>query len=159
MYFKLIELGKTEVIGIPVLLAKSQSENFDIISNHWKNFNQQLKKNNRANKKNWRKYGITYKIENKYYYTSSIEPEYLFENTDFEKYIIVKGTYAKFRHRGAMKRLKDTYYKIYKNILPNCDLVPKKNCSLLHFERYDHRFNWNHSDSIIDIFILIEKKK
>jgi len=140
--------------GLVVELTKSQSDNFRIIRNHWIIFNQQLKeyKLNQKNE-NWEKYGITLKFNEKYFYLASIELNDKESPSHFTSYKIPKGDYKIFTHRGKMENIKDTIYKIYKIILPKSNLKIKNKTGFLHFEKYDFRFRWNSTDSIIDIYL------
>jgi len=109
--------------GLQTELTKSQDQNFVIIQNHWYRFNNELKKHNLSqNSGNWEKYGITYNVNEQYFYLTSIPtsgqifPEYFIQK------VIPKGKYEVFTHRGEMNNLKATVFDIYKNILPNSKL-------------------------------------
>lgn len=63
------------------------------------------------------------------------------------KYIVVE-------HVGAMNKIYETYGKLYQEILPNTGYRPAQD-DFLHFERYDQRFYWNNTNSIIEIWLPI----
>ena len=69
--------------GLLTELTKSQTDNFEIIKNHWKKFNAELKKYNLIQKGgNWEKYGITIKTNEKYFYLTTIpQSEMIFSRT------------------------------------------------------------------------------
>ena len=59
--------------GLLTELTNSQTANFEIIKNHWKKFNAELKKYNLIkNGGNWEKYGITCKTNETYFYLTTI---------------------------------------------------------------------------------------
>ncbi|MEG0453743.1 MAG: hypothetical protein RR558_11830, partial [Coprobacillus sp.] len=59
--------------GLLTELTKSKTDNFEIMKNHWKKFNAELKKYNLIqNGGNWEKYGITIKTNEKYFYLTTI---------------------------------------------------------------------------------------
>ena len=159
MNYKIIEnQNKVLIHGLSVELTNSQKENFCIIRKHWQYFNQELQRRNLNNSDaNWKKYAITYKKENRYFYLTGILKKS--EENGFESIEIDAGKFAKFEHKGNLEGLKDTISDIYKNIIPNSssDLEIKKNRSFIHFEFYNHRFNWNNDNSIIDIFVPVVK--
>ena len=65
--------------------------------------------------------------------------------------------YMVVEHIGSMDKIYETYEKIYKEILPNSGYMPLQN-EFLHFEKYDYRFHWNSSESIIEIWIPVQGK-
>ena len=148
--------------GLVTELTKSQTDNFEIIQKHWRIFNRELKilKLNQ-NRGNWTKYGITYKIDEKYFYLTAVPTD----NNIFPDYFtskeIPKGEYAVFSHIGEMKNIKQTIYEIYKVFLPNSTLVIENHtkAEFLHFERYDFRFQWNKPTSIIDIYLPVNTNR
>jgi len=142
--------------GLQIELTKSQNENFIRIQNHWYRFNNELKKHHlNQNGANWEKYGITYKMDETYFYLTSIPafgsvfPEHFIQKT------IPKGHYEVFTHQGDMSTIKTTIHDIYKTILPNSNfqIEPSSKAGFIHFEKYDFRFQWNKPTSIIDIYL------
>lgn len=75
---------------------------------------------------------------------------------DFTKISISGGSYCRFSHTGSMGLIKSTFLKIYKKILPASEIALNENRELIHFELYDHRFNWNSPDSVIDIYVPLD---
>lgn len=147
-----------EVCGLVTKLTNSQTSNFEIIQKHWLKFNQVLKANQLSQKSvNWEKYGITYKLNDEYFYMAAIpKPAQIFP-TDLINYSIPSGQYQIFSHQGDMIKIKNTFQNIYKDILPISNLELRRDFEngFLHFEKYDYRFHWNKPDSIIDIYIPI----
>ncbi len=153
MDFEIFDLESKEVFGISILLTSSQTENYKIISSHWRYFNKKLKTVKRNNKKNWEKFGLTLKKNGNYFYVPTVPNV---ESGYFEKHIIQFGKYLKFQHMGDMKNLKVTVHNIYKKVLPESNLRLDIDRTILHFERYDYRFKWNRKDSVIDIYVPIK---
>ncbi|TDE43565.1 transcriptional regulator [Flavobacterium rhamnosiphilum] len=155
---KIIEKN-IQTFGLEIELTNSQTDNFFIIQNHWKLFNQELKKYNLIQKDgNWEKFGITYKKAEKYFYLTAIPKlEQIFPDHFLYKEI-PKGAYEIFTHKGNMQAIKETFYIIYKNILPNSTLTIETHnkTGFIHFEKYDYRFQWNKPNSIIDIYLPLK---
>ncbi|MGD2034493.1 MAG: GyrI-like domain-containing protein [Bacteroidales bacterium] len=149
-----------QTCGLVTELTNSQSENFEIIQNHWVTFNKELKKFKlNQNGGNWTKYGITLKKDEKYFYLTAIPKDKLLFPTHFTRLEIPKGEYEIFTHKGKMENIKQTLFEIYKVILPksNLKIEDHKKTGFLHFEKYDHRFHWNKSTSVIDIYLPLKK--
>jgi predicted transcriptional regulator YdeE len=142
--------------GLSVEITTSQSQNFVIIRDHWVKFNAELKRLNlKQSGGNWEKYGITYKINEKYFYLASVP---FFEQIVPDNFVykeIPKGEYVFFVHTGKMDEIKSTIYNIYKKELPNSGLNIEhySKTGFIHFEKYDFRFQWNNSNSIIEIYL------
>jgi AraC family transcriptional regulator len=154
MEYSVQYIESKKLYGLSIIITTSQSKNFEIISNFWKEFNVKLKKSNLPRKfgENWEKYGITYKSEDIYKYFCGIPIENDYSNMIFEEYKIINGNYAVFQHKGAMYYLKDTLNIIYKQIIPN-DKLTLNQSEYFHFEFYNYIFKWNNSESIIEIYI------
>ncbi|MBN2041801.1 MAG: effector binding domain-containing protein [Spirochaetes bacterium] len=147
---------KKEITGIATPLTRSQKENYQIIRKHWKNFNRQLGINQVNTGANWKKYGVTYRRDNTYFYFTGLPLAK--EINGFEKLSIETGYYIKFRHSGSMPEIKNTVYQIYKKIIPENGIDLDDQRRIIHYEYYDCRFKWNDKDSIIDIFVPIKMK-
>ncbi|NNK84357.1 MAG: GyrI-like domain-containing protein [Desulfobacterales bacterium] len=132
-------------------MTSSHNQNFSIIRRHWKKFNTLLKVNKVKFGPNWEKYAITKKYDGHYHYLcafptkSHIRP--------FEFTLIPAGNYVKFNHKGPMNTIWETINKIYKDVIPNSDFNIDINRSMIHFEHYDAKFNWNRQDSIVGIYV------
>ena len=147
--------------GLVVELTNSQTDNFEIIQNHWKVFNRELEKHKlKQSGGNWVKFGITFKTDEKYFYLTAIPSNNFSFPDNFISIEIPKGDYEIFTHKGKMENIKDTIYEIYKVILPKSNLTIEKNTKtgFIHFEKYDYRFQWNKSTSIIDIYLPLKTK-
>ena len=148
-----------EICGLVTQLTKSQSDNFIIIKNHWIVFNAELKKYNLNQKTGyWVKYGITYKIDDKYFYMTAIPKNDQIFPKHFTSFEIAKSNYEVFIHQGAMENIKHTIHHIYKSIIPNLDLKIEdhKKIGFVYFEKYDYRFQWNKPNSIIEIYLPLK---
>lgn len=139
--------------GISIQLTNSQKKNFYIITNQWQIFNNFIKEDGYFGGKNWRKYGVIYRKDEIYYYLCAVDKVKLKNN--FQELMINGGVFAKFQHVGSMHKLSATYQKIYKEIIPKSGLNIDKNRTVIHYEYYDNRFNWNKEESIIEIYIPI----
>jgi predicted transcriptional regulator YdeE len=148
-----------QTYGLVTALTRSQADNFGIIQKHWRYFNAELKKYRlQQNAGNWVKYGITFKTEESYFYMTAIPQNDFVFPAHFIPFLIPEGEYEVFTHRGKMADIKNTIYDIYTNVLPNSTLkiAVQAQAGFIHFEKYDKRFNWNSTDSEIDIFLPLE---
>lgn len=151
MKHEVLPLCQISVCYYPTRLTSSHNQNFSIIRRHWKKFNTLLKVNKVKFETNWEKYAITKKYDGHYYYLcafptkSHIRP--------FEFTLIPAGNYVKFNHKGPMNTIWETINKIYKDVIPNSDFNIDINRSMIHFEHYDAKFNWNRQDSIVGIYV------
>ena len=149
MDYQIVGLTGKKLYGLSTILTRSQSQNYTIITGFWRTFNNRLKSSGLSQKtRSWEKYAITYKHDGSYRYFCGI-PVYC---PDFEEKVIRKGPHAVFRHQGPMYQLKDTVQIIYKQIVPSDKLQPDAS-GYFHFERYDHRFGWNNSNSEIEVYL------
>ncbi len=158
---KMIEQN-IKVCGLVTELTKSQTENFEIIQNHWSEFNSELKRRKlNQNGGNWTKYGITFKTDKKYFYLTAITVTNFIIPDNFIHLEIPKGEYEIFTHKGKMENIKNTLFEIYKVILPksNLKIEDQTETGFIHFEKYDYRFKWNNPNSIIDIYLPIKTNK
>lgn len=142
--------------GLVAELTNSQTDNFEIIQKHWKTFNEELEKY-KLNQSggNWVKFGITFKIAEQYLYLAAIPTNNLFFPDHFTRLEISKGDYEIFTHKGKMENIKQTFFEIYKVILPKSNLKIEDHIKtgFIHFEKYDYRFQWNKPSSAIDIYL------
>ena len=148
-------------VGISTTLTKSQHENLIIIARLWKRFNAELHKirNRPSSRRDWEKFGITYAQNHEYCYLAAIKyVDNMLVPSHMVRKNITPGRYACITHTGKMSYLKSTIYAIYKKILPerNLTVESQEKAGLINFERYDSRFHWNRSDSIIEIYVPIE---
>lgn len=70
---------------------------------------------------------------------------------------IPRQTYLVCKHTGNIATIKDTVNQIYKEFLPQHKFVLQQD-RFFHFERYDKRFNKDEQDSVIDIYVPVEKE-
>ncbi|NRB39614.1 MAG: effector binding domain-containing protein [Pseudomonadales bacterium] len=138
-------------------LTTSQNENSKIISQHWRNFNRHLRNNKLWQGKGWVKYGITKKVEDKYFYMTAIESNVTIPS--LEKYTVIAGEFIRFQHVGSLERIKLTISDIYRKVIPSQCIKLNANRVVVHYERYDYRFNWNDPNSIIDIYVPVDYAK
>ena len=153
---------KIQTCGLVIELTNSQTDNFEIIQNHWRTFNEELKKLKlNQNGGNWTKYGITFKIGEKYFYLTAIPTNNILLPDHFTRLEIPKGEYEIFTHKGKMENIKQTIFEIYKVILPksNLKIEDHTKTGFIHFEKYDYRFQWNKPTSVIDIYLPLNTNK
>lgn len=150
MKYKTIELQAIQISGLPIALTSSQSENFKIIRKHWGYFNQKLREHKHNGSSSWVKYAITYKESGCYFYMPAVPKS---ETLPFKQLNIQPGSYAVFEHVGSMDLIKNSVHHIYKIAIPNNNITIDPDRLLIHFEKYDKRFNWNNLNSIIEIYI------
>jgi len=100
---------------------------------------------------NWEKYAITQKCKGQYFYQCAFPA--IAHIRQFEFMQIPAGNYVRFKHEGPMNKIRNTINKIYKEVIPKSDLMVEKNRSLIHFEHYDSKFNWDRPDSIVEIYV------
>lgn len=156
MKYKSVLGNEFVVYGLSTELTTSQNENFKIISQHWRKFNSNLQDQKLRQGSHWVKYGITKKIDDRYFYMTAIESmNDLNSLNSLEKDTVNAGEYIRFQHVGSMDRIKLTVRHIYKHIIPSHGIKVNDNRELLHYERYDNRFNWNAKNSIIDIYVPV----
>ena len=157
MKYKIINVPKINVCYFETQLTTSHQKNFSIIQGHWKKFNTRLRINKIKFDSEWEKFGITTKTNNLYFYQCAFYSESRIPQ--FEYAHIPAGSFAKFTHTGPLYSLSKTINQIYKEIIPSSPLNINFNRSVIHYERYDSRFNWNNQNSIIDIFVPLQKVK
>lgn len=151
-----------QTCGLVTELTNSQTDNFVIIQKHWRTFNEELKRLRlNQNGGNWTKYGITFKAGDKYFYLTAIPTSNLIFPDHFANIEIPKGEYETFTHKGKMENIKQTFFEIYKVILPksNLKIEDQTKTGFIHFEKYDFRFQWNKPTSIIEIFLPLNTNK
>ena len=68
---------------------------------------------------------------------------------------IPAGKYLVVEHQGAMDQIYATYEEIYHKLIPKLGLNLEQT-NFLHFEKYDERFHWNRSSSIIELWIPLK---
>ncbi len=147
--------SEQKVFGLSVELSNSPIENYRRIKNHWVYFNQELKKQHYKQSGNWEKFGVTYKNNDKYYYLSSVPSTY--QSVSFEQLVLSAGNYLVVQHRGSMDKIKDSIHNVYKRIVPENKISLDLTRTVMHFEHYDYRFQWNKGSSVIDIYIPVAR--
>ena len=155
MNLKPVIVEEFKVYGLFTELTTSQSENYQIIMKHWQNFNKALKSKKVRLGASWVKFGITKKIGNNYYYMVAISSDIEIDGFDTET--INTGNYICFQHVGSMGLIKSTIYQIYKKVIPLSSFGLNKKRKLIHYERYDYLFNCNKPNSVLDIYVPIER--
>ena len=155
--YESVQINDFSVYWMAVELTTSQRENSKIISQHWRKFNRHLRNQKLWQGKGWVKYGITKKIEDKYFYIVAIESNVTIPS--LEKGTINTGEYIRFQHVGSLERIKITISDIYRKVIPAQNIKINSNRALVHYERYDYRFNWNKPNSIIDIYVPVDNGK
>jgi len=154
MKYEIIYSPKINVCHFEIQLTTFHQKNFSIISNHWKKFNTLLRINEIKLDSEWEKFGITIKTNNQYFYQCAFPSEGHIPR--FKQTSIPEGSFAKFNHTGPLYLLSKTINQIYKQIIPVSLLDIDFNRSLIHYERYDSKFNWNNQNSIVEINIPLK---
>jgi predicted transcriptional regulator YdeE len=111
--FQGIQLQELTIVqGLSVVLSNSQSKNYLLIRELWQSFNDELTHKKIKSGRNWRKFGVVFCSENAYFYLAGIN---ILANIEgFKSINLSGGAYANFRYQGAMSKLKDFYYHLYK---------------------------------------------
>ena len=122
-----------------------------IITNHWKKFNTLLRVNEVNLGTDWSKYGMTFKSNGKYLYRCAFSIEGYFPQ--FDCLVLPETEYAIFTHTGSIRNISNTINQIYNDAIPNMNILINTNRELLHFEKYDSRFNWNTEDSKVELYL------
>lgn len=156
MKYTIRELNAFSVIGQEVELTNYQKKNIQISTQFWRKFNSNLKKSYLSQSGNWVKYAFMERRNGKLYYVCSIPKKNIIPD-GFNMKEIPSYKYLVVEHIGAMGKIYETYGKIYQEIIPSIPYIPIKDI-ILHFEKYDYRFQWNRDDSIIEIWIPIKSK-
>jgi len=155
--YEITNLNLIKTAGLSVKITGSHSANYKIIRNLWMQFNRELNKIKiRSYDENWIKYGITFKRNGCYWYMASINQKDIKSTPDyFLQKEILKGKYINFIDQGRMYDIKNTINNIYKKMIPKLDInvKPYDEIGFFHFEEYTNKFNWNYSDSIINIYL------
>lgn len=146
-------LEEFSLCGLSVPMTKSQSANAVICERFWKVFNQALTTNQLSQDKHWQKYAITYNNNKDYGYFCGIPASHKIPNS-FQTMAIPACHYLVFEHHGSTRGITKTLSEIYRNFLPNSQ-HKHESSTLFHFEKYDHRFRWNHPESLIEIWLPI----
>lgn len=153
MNYRIETKGAFSVIGQEIEMTSFQNKNVQISTQFWQEFNQNLKKAYLSQSGNWVKYAFMEKRGEKLFYLCAI-PRRAVVPENFICKEIMTQTYLVTEHIGSMVRIYDTYNEVYKKILPESGYIPFKK-DFLHFERYDERFHWNRTDSVIEIWIPV----
>jgi predicted transcriptional regulator YdeE len=146
-------LAGLRICGLSVALTRSQSANAGTCQRFWKTFNQALAANRLEQGKGWVKYAITYDDDEVYRYLCGI-PARSAVPDGFQTILVPASHYLVFEHRGPTRGIAETLSAIYCDFLPYSQYKHERS-HLCHFERYDHRFRWNHATSLIEIRLPI----
>lgn len=150
-----LSLGKIFLFLIAFLITLfKDSKLFFYYSEPLEKLNTLLRINGIKFNSEWEKFGITIKTDNRYFYQCAFHSESCIPQ--FEHAHIPAGSYAKFIHTGQLYSLSKTINQIYKTIIPSSPLDIDLNRSVIHYERYDSRFNWKHQNSIIEIYVQLQ---
>ena len=153
MNYTVVENKSLNICGLSTEITTSHKKNQNIIQAHWKRFNYELKLNKVVLGKNWVKYGVVRKISGKYQYMTAVP---LNDRLDcFETAKINEGKYLVFCHQGKLELIKSSINNIYKKIIPESGYSVNENRCIIHYERYDSRFNWSKPGSVIEIIIPV----
>lgn len=154
--YKIESVREFSVCGMGTEITKWQNKNTEICKKFWIEFNSVLYQYGLHQFGDWKKYAFIYKKDGKLYYFCSIPEQFKIPKV-FSVKEIPRQTYLVCKHIGDMRTIKDTVNQIYKEFLPQHKFVPQQD-RFFHFERYDKRFNKDAADSIIDIYLPVEKE-
>lgn len=153
--YKLKELASFSVTGLELALTNQKSKNLERSLSFWPRFNYQLKSNGLNQQTgNWTKYPFMERRDGQLYYYCAI-PKMKANPTKFILKDIPAGKYLVVEHQGAMDQIYATYEEIYQKLIPKLGLNLEQT-NFLHFEKYDERFHWNRSSSIIELWIPLK---
>lgn len=142
------------VIGQKVLLTNRQTRNIQISTQFWRTFNTNLKKAYLSQSGNWIKYAFMERRDDKLFYYCAIPGKSIIPD-GFTAKNIPAFRYLVVEHVGAMSKIYDTYWGIYRELLPSTGFRPLTD-DFIHFEQYDEKFHWNQENSIIEIWVPIK---
>lgn len=143
------------VTGLSVPITSSQAQNAVICQRFWRTFNSELSAAGARQHGSWRKYAITYAEGETYHYMCGIPDEPALPSpTHFKTCEVPAGLYLVFDHVGPMNGITATLSTIYRRHLPKLGFKASPEF-IFHFERYDHRFRWNHPKSVIEIWVPV----
>ncbi|KPA10855.1 Bacterial transcription activator, effector binding domain protein [Candidatus Magnetomorum sp. HK-1] len=153
MNYEIIELLKLNISYFETEITRSHNANAQIISSHWKKFNTLLRVNNVNLGPNWQKFGITLKSNDTYKYQCAYQTDTPIPQ--FETSIIPSGKFAKFNHVGPINLIRNTINNIYQLAASESLFEVNGRSGILHFEKYDSKFDWNSDKSIVEIYLLL----
>lgn len=148
-------MSKFSVCGMGTELTKWQSINTGICKDLWVRFNRVLYKYGLHQLGAWEKYAFTYREDGKLYYFCSI-PEQTILPKEFEIKRFPEQVYLVCKHIGTIDTIKDTVNEIYVKFLPSHNFLTQTNY-FIHFEKYDIRYMKHSPESIIDIYIPVDR--
>ena len=146
-------LAGLTICGLSVALSRSQSVNAETCERFWKNFNQALAANRLGQGRGWVKYAITYDAGKAHRYLCGIPADSAVPE-GFQTLLVRASHYLVFEHRGPTREIASTLSAIYRDFLPTSQHKHERS-DICHFEKYDHRFRWNHATSLIEIWLPI----
>lgn len=154
--YKLEYMRSFSVCGMETEITRYQNRNIKLCKDLWEKFNHVIYDYGLHQLGDWKKYAFTYRSNGKYYYYCSI-PEQL----KVPKKLIVRQfpehIYLVIKHFGSVDTINQTLNEIYKDFIPSHEFIPQTD-NFIHFEKYDYRYIKHCSDSIIDIYIPVERE-
>lgn len=153
MDYDIIKLDEFQVMGINYELSSSLNRNIHLAQRHWRTFNNKLRINKVRLGRNWLKYAFIMNNDDELCYYIAV-PKKDYVPQDFEEKTISKSKYLLIKHQGNMNKLKNTMDDVYNQLIPQNDIIINSE-NFFYFERYDYKFHWNRSDSIIEIYLPI----
>lgn len=153
MDFKIVNAEAFSVISQQIQLTGYKSKNITISSTFWVKFNKDLKKEFKPQSANWVKYAFIERNAENLCYRCAV-PMKSTVPSGFEIKEIKAHKYLVFEHIGDMSEIYNTYFTIYKDIIPESGYKLEQE-DFLHFEKYDYRFKWNSVNSVIEIWVPV----
>ncbi|MFC1691585.1 GyrI-like domain-containing protein [Nanoarchaeota archaeon] len=153
---KIIEKPEFKIVGLEITTTVQECMgDKQRITQLWKNFMSRLGEiKNQVNGKVHYGYSITIsKKECSFRHIACVEvSEFEDVPEDMVKETVPASKYAVWTHKGDIKRIGETYGRLYEKDMPESGLMQKE----FWFELYDDRFNENTEDSECDIYVAVE---
>ncbi|MEG0361328.1 MAG: effector binding domain-containing protein [Longicatena sp.] len=137
-------------------LSSSLTKNTRLAQNYWIDFNQTIKENQLQQGHTFEKYAITRIAHDTLYYSCGIVPKESYPR-DFELFLLPRASYLKYKHKGSLLTLKDSVRFLFEDYIPTHHIKVLAS-PIKYFEKYTNEFSFTASDSIIELYIPIEKE-
>ena len=151
----ILHMSETKLIGQRIELTDDYQRNLSVVQEFWKTFNRNIRYANIYIPKQWIKYGLTLREENKLYYFCAL-PAYGYLPDGFEEITIKESDYLCVEHLGSLHTLFDSYKLLHDDAVLQSSYQLRDD-NLVYFERYTSRFQWNAKGSVIEIWVPVEK--
>lgn len=148
-----VYLDHVFVITQAIQLTTSLEQNALLSIKFWQDFNQRIKRQHLTQGKDFVKYAITLREQNKLQYLCGIPSNGNYP-INFQLTKLPRSHYIKFIHQGDMNSIKDSIRYIFEIYIPTHD-IKRKQGPIQYFERYTSTFHFDREDSIVEIYVPI----